>query len=168
MSSNSLKIARYWFRHGMFYNFMLETKYRYFHLILRSRRVEKGASRLSSFFLYCLRFSWIGCSGSKKNHERQVLHTVRLSAYWTNNQPYHIQRRYVFTENIPTDTRHCINVGLTSVHRLRRWTSVKPTLMHCLVSAGYLLPYCPLSQWSICVYFDEKKTVENVANKFFK
>ena len=37
---------------------------------------------------------------------------------------------------IPTDTRHWINVGLTLNHRLRRWASVKLTLIQLLVSFG--------------------------------
>ena len=37
---------------------------------------------------------------------------------------------------IPANTRHCINVGLTLVQRLRRWTNVKLTLIQCLVSTG--------------------------------
>ena len=36
----------------------------------------------------------------------------------------------------PADTRRFINVGLTFVHRLRRWTNVKPTWIQRLVSAG--------------------------------
>ena len=34
------------------------------------------------------------------------------------------------------DTRRRINVGLAVVQRRRRWTNVKPTLIHRLVSAG--------------------------------
>ena len=37
----------------------------------------------------------------------------------------------------PADTIHWINVGLTLVQRRRRWTSVNPTLIQRLVSAGY-------------------------------
>ena len=36
----------------------------------------------------------------------------------------------------PEDTSGWINVGLTLVHRLRRWTNVKPTLIQRLMSAG--------------------------------
>ena len=36
----------------------------------------------------------------------------------------------------PADTRRLINVGLTLVQYRRRWTSVKPTLIKRLVSAG--------------------------------
>ena len=36
----------------------------------------------------------------------------------------------------PADTRRRINVGLTLIHRLRRWTNVEPTLIRCLVPAG--------------------------------
>ena len=39
----------------------------------------------------------------------------------------------------PADTRRWINVGLTLVHRLRRWTNGKPTLNQRLVSAGIRL-----------------------------
>ena len=35
----------------------------------------------------------------------------------------------------PADTTRSINVGLTSVHRPRRWTDVNPTLIQRLVSA---------------------------------
>ena len=49
--------------------------------------------------------------------------------------------RDIFWKTLPpytADTRRWINAGLTSVHRLRRWTSVKPTLIQRLVSAGSL------------------------------
>ena len=35
----------------------------------------------------------------------------------------------------PADTTRRINVGLTLVHRLRRWTNVKPTLIQRVVSS---------------------------------
>ena len=37
---------------------------------------------------------------------------------------------------LPADTRRRISVGLTLVHRRRRWTNGKPTLTHRLVSAA--------------------------------
>ena len=36
----------------------------------------------------------------------------------------------------PSGTTRWINVGLTLVHRLRRWTNAKPTLIQQFVSAG--------------------------------
>ena len=36
----------------------------------------------------------------------------------------------------PAYTTRRINVGLRLVHRLRRWTNVKPTLIQRLISAG--------------------------------
>ena len=37
---------------------------------------------------------------------------------------------------VPVDTRHLINVSLTLVHRIQRWTTLRPTLIQLLVSAG--------------------------------
>ena len=42
----------------------------------------------------------------------------------------------IHTTHIPADTRRWINVVLTLVHRRRRWSSVKTTLIQRLVSAG--------------------------------
>ena len=39
----------------------------------------------------------------------------------------------------PANTRHQTNAGLLLAHRLRRWPNIKPTLVRCLVFAGYLL-----------------------------
>ena len=50
------------------------------------------------------------------------------SEWWGNNT--------FLATGFPAETRRWINVGLTLVHRLRRWTKVKPTLIQCLVSAG--------------------------------
>ena len=44
---------------------------------------------------------------------------------------------YYARHDIQAATRLWINVGMTLVHRLRRWTSVKPTLIQRLVLAGY-------------------------------
>ena len=50
----------------------------------------------------------------------------------------------------PAGTRRRISVGLTLVHRLRRWTNVKPTLIRRLVSAGLWCPSCGMpSRWSV-------------------
>ena len=38
--------------------------------------------------------------------------------------------------NVSADRKRLINVGLTLLHRLRRWTNVKPTLIRRFVSAG--------------------------------
>ena len=44
-------------------------------------------------------------------------------------------------EAFPADTRRWINVGLALVHRLRRWTNAKPTLIQRLESAGIITAY---------------------------
>ena len=53
------------------------------------------------------------------------------------NNLYHLNCPYCL-QDFRTDTRRLINVGLMLVHRLRRWTNVKPTLIQRLVSAGLL------------------------------
>ena len=45
----------------------------------------------------------------------------------------------------PADTRRVINVGSTLVHRLRRWTNVKQTLIQRLVSAGVIVSCFPFA-----------------------
>ena len=54
----------------------------------------------------------------------------------------------------PADTRRRINVDLTLVHRLRRWTNGKPTLIPRLVSAGRspVMSLC-LVWWVCCSRF---------------
>ena len=42
----------------------------------------------------------------------------------------------VYVEHVLAVTRRWTNVGLMSVHRLRRWTTIKPTLVQRLVPAG--------------------------------
>ena len=47
--------------------------------------------------------------------------------------PYYIKHH---KSDVSADTKRWINDGLPMVHRLRRWTNVKPTLIPRLVSAG--------------------------------
>ena len=46
------------------------------------------------------------------------------------------------TIHIPANTICWINVGLMLVHRRRRWTNVKPTLIQRLVSDGMIITGC--------------------------
>ena len=39
-------------------------------------------------------------------------------------------------QGIPTNTRHRTSVGLMLGQRRRRWSSIKTTPAHCIVSAG--------------------------------
>ena len=43
---------------------------------------------------------------------------------------------------ITADTRRGVNVGLMVVHHLRRWTTIEPTLIQRLVSAGMFVIDC--------------------------
>ena len=60
-----------------------------------------------------------------------------LVQYCTNFEILHqLWENVLYLVYGPADTRRSINVGSTLVHRLRRWTNVKPTLIQHLVSAG--------------------------------
>ena len=52
--------------------------------------------------------------------------------------PLFLQKYFSVVRAIPADTRRQINAGLTLVHRPRRWTTAKPTLIGRIVSAGII------------------------------
>ena len=68
-------------------------------------------------------------------HSRQTARFAAHTAYSSRIQV----TRITGNSGLPADTRRWINVGLTLVQRRRRWTSVKPTLMQILESAGLFL-----------------------------
>ena len=61
------------------------------------------------------------------------------TAYFSNKQLLPCDYHSIY------NTKRWIIIGLTLVHRLRRWTNGKPKLIQRLVSAGYVGDRCPLS-----------------------
>ena len=75
-------------------------------------------------------------SGGDNCPERHLFRNLEQQTHQTKHKD--------ITGDRPADTRRGINVGLSLVHRRRRWTNVKSTLIQRLVSAGERPPWAVL------------------------
>ena len=73
-----------------------------------------------------------------------------LTSEWRQNSAYMMGLQYhtrFDAVRIPANTRRLTNVGLMLAHRLRRWATIKPTIVKGLVFAGQGLPSNISDQW---------------------
>ena len=90
---------------------------------------------------YCWRHSWLGKKTCKKRLARISI-TPALWRFWRSDclvhSPLCLHTSFTLC---PADTRRWTNVGLMLVQRRRRWASLKPALVQCLVFSCEMMQF---------------------------